>query len=178
MHRNFKSLASPRPFESHICIAEDVVGIVLRRCAIILTCLDITSYHVSGRCRTCALGTGYLAGHKSLAVREIRNGNRRIPMDCCELQLRGLIMVTATQSIEGRLLARIGRTVIVDDPHPERQLTAGNRQLIDEFIGILCDGNLTADTGCRRRRNSHQNRASVRLTCTRKRHAVQTRNAV
>ena len=166
MHCNFKSLASPGALESHIRVAEDVKGIVLCRCAIILTRLDIASYHVSGRCRTCALGTGYLAGHKGLGVREIRNGNRRIPMDCCELQLRGLIMVTAIQGIECRRLARIGRAVIVDDAHPERQLTAGNRQLIDQLIGILCDGNLTADAGCRRSGDTHKYRTSVRLTCT------------
>ena len=166
VHRNFKSLTSPGASDIHICVAEDVIGIVLCRCAIILTRLDIASYHVSGRCRTGALGTGDLAGHKGLAVREIRNGNRRIPMDCRELQLCGLIVVTAIQGIKCRRLARIGRAVIIDDAHPERQLTAGNRQLIDEFIGILCDGNLTADAGCRRSGDTHKYRTSVRLTCT------------
>ena len=168
VHCNFKSLASPGASDIHICVAEDVIGIVLCRCAIILTRLDIAADHVSGKCCTCALRTGDLAGHKGLAVREICNGNRRITMDCCELQLRGLVVISAIQGIECRRLTRIGRTVIVDDPHAERQFTAGDRQLIDEFIGILCDGNLTADArGCRGR-NAHKDRAAVCLTGTRK----------
>ena len=124
VHRNFKSLTSPGASDIHICVAEYVIGIVLCRCAIILARLDIAANHVSGKACICALGTGYLAGHKGLTVREIRNGNRRIAVYGCKLQLCGLIVISAIQGIECRRLARIGRTVIVDDAHAERQFTA------------------------------------------------------
>ena len=87
-------------------------------------------------------------------------------------------MISAAQCIECRRFGRIGRAIVVDDTHPERQLTAGNRQLVDQLICILRNGKLTADTRSRRRRGADQHCASVRLPSARKGHAVHTRDSV
>ena len=87
-------------------------------------------------------------------------------------------MIAAAQCIKCRRLARIGRTIVVDDTHPERQFAAGNRQLVDQLIRILRNGKLTADTRGRRRGGTDQHCASVRLTSARKGHTVHARNTV
>ena len=87
-------------------------------------------------------------------------------------------MIAAAQCIKCRRLARIGRTIVVDDTHLERQFAAGNRQLVDQLIRILRNGKLTADTRGRRRGGTDQHCASVRLTSARKGHTVHARNTV